>query len=169
MKKVLFVALAGLFGFGLHAQSIGLGVTAGYLNVRASAKFDGITVSDSQSGFFVGGLVDFALTEKTSIQPELLYANVDEASALFLPVMIKSYITEKLNFQVGPQFVFSLEESTPDFSSFEFDLAGGLGFDITSNFFIQARYSFQLNNSYTGDEDIKVRGNYLTAGVGYKF
>ncbi len=169
MRKVLFIATAVLFGLNVQAQSVDFGITAGYLNGRASVKFDEGTFSDSQSGFFIGALVDFVLTEKTSIQPELLYANIDEGSALMLPVMLKSYITEKLNFQVGPQFVFSLEESVEDFSNVELGLAGGLGFDITSNFFLQARYSFQLSNSYTGNEDVKVRANYFTAGVGYKF
>lgn len=169
MRKVFFIAMAVLFGLNIQAQSIDFGVTAGYLNGRASVKFDEGTFSDSQSGFFIGGLVDFVLTEKTSIQPELLYASIDDGSALMLPVMLKSYITDKLNFQVGPQFVFSLEESVEDFSNVELGLAGGLGFDITDNFFLQARYSFQLNNSYTGSEDFKVRANYLTAGVGYKF
>lgn len=165
----MFIAITTLFVCGVKAQSVDFGVTAGYLNARASIKVDGVSLSASESGFFAGLLADFSLTDKTSIQPELLYVNVDEGSALFVPVMLKVGITEKLNFQAGPQFVFSLEESTPDFSSYEIDLAAGLGFDITDNFFIQARYSFQLNNSYTGNEDAQVRANYLTAGLGYNF
>ena len=66
--------------------------------------------------------------------------------------------------------VFSLEDDIPDeISSFEFDIAGGIGYDITEDFFVEARYTFQLNNSYTGSEDVKLRGNYLTVGLGYWF
>ena len=86
-----------------------------------------------------------------------------------LPILGKFAISEKFNFQVGPQMVFSLEESVEDFSNVEFDVAGGVGYDIDDDFFLEARYTFQINNSYTGSEDVKVRGNYLTIGVGYKF
>jgi opacity protein-like surface antigen len=65
--------------------------------------------------------------------------------------------------------VFSLEDTPEDISSIEFDLGAGAGYDITENLFAEARYSFQINNSYTGSEDITVRGNYLTIGLGYTF
>ena len=45
----------------------------------------------------------------------------------------------------------------------------GIGYDIEDAFFAEARYTFQLNNSYTVPEDFKIRGNYLTIGLGYKF
>ena len=86
-----------------------------------------------------------------------------------LPILGKFAISEKFNLQAGPQLVFSFEETPEDFSSVEFDIAGGIGYDIDEDFFIEARYTFQINNSYTGSEDVKVRGNYLTVGLGYKF
>lgn len=170
MKKLLLVAITVLgFTYSSQAQEVRFGATAGYLNARASVKADGVSISASESGFYIGAIADFNVAENFNIQPELLYANVDEASALFLPILGKFAISEKFNIQVGPQVVFSLEESIEDFSSVEFDIAGGLGYDITDDFFVEARYTFQINNSYTGDEDIKVRGNYLTVGLGYKF
>lgn len=54
-------------------------------------------------------------------------------------------------------------------SSFEFDIAIGFGYDLTEDFFFEARYTLQINNTYTGSEDVKVRGNYLSLGLGYKF
>lgn len=169
MKKIVFSAALLLSGMWLQAQDVDFGVTAGYLNGEAKVKGDGLTISGNESGFYVGAVADFTLTEDFHIQPELVYASIDESDALFLPVMAKYYVAPKLNLQAGPQFVFSLEESVEDISSVEFDLAGGLGFDITEEFFIEARYSFQINNSYTGPEDVKLRANYLTIGVGYTF
>jgi len=170
MKKLFFVGLA-VVGFvcSSQAQDVRFGATAGYLNARGSVKAEGISISDSESGFYIGAVADFEVAENFNIQPELLYANVDEASALFLPVLGKFAIAEKFNLQVGPQLVFSLEEDIEDVSSVEFDIAGGLGYDITEDFFVEARYTFQINNSYTGSEDIKLRANYLTVGLGYKF
>jgi len=170
MKKLLLVAIAVLgFTYASQAQEVRFGATAGYLNARGSVKVDGVTVSDSNSGFYLGAVADFEISENFNIQPELLYANVDEADGIILPILGKFAISEKFNIQAGPQLVFSLEDTPDDFSSVEFDLAGGIGYDIDEDFFLEARYTFQINNSYTGSEDIKVRGNYLTLGVGYKF
>ena len=170
MKKLLLVAITVLgFTYLSQAQEVRFGATAGYLNARGSVKAGDISISASESGFYLGAVADFNVSENFNVQPELLYANVDGSSGLMLPILGKFAISEKFNLQAGPQLVFSLEDSIENYSSVEFDIAGGLGYDITDDFFVEARYTFQINNSYTGSEDIKVRGNYLTVGLGYKF
>jgi len=169
MKKFILGAACLLGGLVLHAQDVDFGVTAGYLNAEGKVKAEGVTFSGNESGFYIGAVADFTLTDEFHIQPELVYASVDEADAILVPIMAKYYIVDKFNLQAGPQFVFSLEDTPEDISSVEFDLGAGLGYDITENFFAEARYSFQINNSYTGSEDITVRGNYLTIGLGYTF
>ena len=170
MKKLVLVVVA-VFAIVLssNAQEARFGATAGYLNARGSVKAEDVTVSASESGFYIGAVADFNVAENFNIQPELLFAVVDESEGIILPILGKFAISEKFNLQFGPQLVFSLEDTPEDFSSVEFDVAGGIGYDIDKDFFIEARYTFQLNNSYTGSEDIKVRGNYLSVGVGYKF
>ena len=170
MKK-LFLVTISLFAltYSSNAQEVRFGATAGYLNARGVLKYGEATLSNSESGFYAGAVADFNVSESFSIQPELLYARVDGSDGLMLPILGKIAVAEKLNFQVGPQIVFSLEETVGDFSKVELDIAGGIGYDIDEDFFLEARYTFQINNSYTGSEDIKVRGNYLTIGVGYKF
>lgn len=170
MKRIVLATVAVIaLAFSAQAQDVRFGATAGYLNARASVKADGLSISASESGFYVGAVADFLVSESFSVQPELLFASIDESNGLLLPILGKFAISEKFNFQVGPQLVFSLEDTPEDFSSVEFDIAGGIGYDINEDFFIEARYSFQINNSYTGSEDVKVRGNYLTIGMGYKF
>lgn len=170
MKKVLLMTVAAFgFVFSSQAQEVRFGATAGYLNARGSVKAEDISISASESGFYLGAMADFAVSDNFSVQPELLYASVDGSDGLLLPILGKFAISEKFNFQVGPQLVFSLEDTPEDFSSVEFDIAGGIGYDINEDFFVEARYTFQINNSYTGSEDVKVRGNYLTIGMGYKF
>lgn len=170
MKKLL-LAIIALFSiiYSSQAQEVRFGATAGYLNARGVLKFGNDSFSSSQSGFYAGAVADFGITEKFNIQTEALYARVDGADGLMIPIFGKYRITEKFNIQAGPQLVFSLEDSIENYSSVEFDIAGGLGYDITDDFFVEASYTFQINNSYTGSEDIKVRGNYLTVGLGYKF
>ncbi len=170
MRKPFLVLVALLGSFtGLIAQDADFGFTAGFINARGSVKVDGGTFSADESGIYAGVVADFTVTETFHIQPELVYASIDGGDGLLLPVMAKFYIAPKVNFQAGPQFVFSLEDLPEDISGIEFDLAGGIGVDIIGGLFAEARYSFQLNNSYTGPEDVKIRGNYLTIGVGYTF
>lgn len=170
MKKLLLMTVAAFgFVYSSQAQEVRFGATAGYLNARGSVKADGVSISASESGFYIGAVADFSVSENFSVQPELLYANVDESDGLLLPILGKFAISEKFNLQVGPQLVFSLEDTPEDISSVEFDIAGGIGYDIDEDFFVEARYTFQINNSYTGNEDVKLRSNYLTVGLGYKF
>lgn len=170
MKKYLITGLALLATTaGSMAQDIDFGITAGYMNARGVIEADGISLSANESGFYGGIVAEFSVADKIGIQPELLYASIDGSDGLLLPILLEYAVTPKLHFQAGPQLVFSLEDVPEDFTGVEFDLAGGLGFDITDAFFAEARYTFQINNSYTGAEDVSVRGNYLTLGLGYKF
>lgn len=170
MKKYLITGLA-LFAAAVSgvAQDIDFGITAGYMNARGVIKADGVSLSADESGFYGGVVAEFTVSEKVGIQPELLYASIDGSDGILLPILVEYAITPKLHFQAGPQLVFSLEDVPTDFTGVEFDLAGGLGYDFTDAFFAEARYTFQINNSYTGPEDVSVRGNYLTLGLGYKF
>lgn len=170
MKKYLITGFALLAATAVSmAQDIDFGITAGYMNARGVVKVEGVSLSADESGFYGGVMAEFSVSDKVGIQPELLYASVDGSDGLLLPILLEYAITPKLHFQAGPQLVFSLEDVPEDFTGVEFDLAGGLGFDITDAFFAEARYTFQINNSYTGPEDASVRGNYLTLGIGYKF
>jgi len=82
----------------------------------------GFGFSGNKSGFFVGFTLEFQVSEKFSIQPELQYANSDE-STLVMPIMAKYYVSEKFNLQGGPQLDLFLNAPT-GFTS----LGVGLGF-----------------------------------------
>lgn len=170
MKKLLLsvIAMAAFVSF-TNAQETKFGATAGFLSANAKVEFMGISVTDSESGFYVGAVADFGISEKFHIQPELAYASFGDGSALLLPIMAKFYVSEKFNIQAGPQLVFNLEETGDDYSSMYIDLGAGVGYDISEKFFVEARYAFQLNDAYTGDEDFSTKIGFLNIGVGYYF
>ena len=98
--------------------------------------------------------------------------NINDTSTLSLPVVGKLYVGgSDFNIQGGPQISYVLEDSIDGVTNFIFSGVAGLGYDIGDNFFIQARYAFQINNSITGaaSSDVTLRNNFLSAGVGYKF
>jgi hypothetical protein len=119
-KTILLVALA--FGmFSANAQDISFGAKAG-INL-ASVSGDDTDDLDGRTGFHVGAVAEFSLSEKFSLQPELLYstqgAKFEETAFeqgvtargeatvkldyILLPVMAKYYIAEGLSIEAGPQ------------------------------------------------------------------
>ncbi len=163
--------LVTAFGFTINAQdgNSRFGVTAGYLNANSKIESEGLSGSAGESGFFFGLIGEFEVSDKVSIQPELLYANVDDLSFLQIPVMAKVYVSEEFSLQAGPQITYTLEEVADDFTKVNLGLGIGFAYDFTNQFFVESRYTFQLNNYYTGSADIESRIGWLNIGVGYKF
>lgn len=116
-----------------------------------------------------------------------------------LPVMVKYYATPALSFQAGPQigFLVSAENEYDIVSNFEdfeinesgtedvkdelkkisFGLNFGLGYDISSSLFVQARYHLGLSDiSDYDDQDEefevdfeKLKNQSFQLSLGYKF
>src|SRR5690554_2124613 len=158
MKKVLLIAAVAVFGLGVsNAQETTFGVLGGLSII--SADVDG--ASDSETGFHIGGFADIGLSDQFSIQPELTYTISGDVSVFGINAIAKYYATDELNIQLGPQvgivggdFADAMDFFLgDDWNNLNLQLAVGLGYDFTENFFAQARYGFQLNNHYTGDAD----------------
>lgn len=174
MKKVLLAAVGLFFAAQVNAQEFG--ITAGYLNLTASTSYGDMDVSASESGFYAGVLADFELSESFHLEPAVVYGNANEANTLFIPVLVKYYIeTSGFNIQAGPQGTLVLDDlEGSGVKSFGLDLGFGAGYDINENFFLQARYAFELTNRADTDffgapDDLKAHINSLFVGVGYKF
>jgi opacity protein-like surface antigen len=82
--------------------------------------------------------------------------------------MDKYYVYKNLNIQAGPQFDFSLHSVREEYTRTSIALGVGAGYDINANIFVEARYTFQLNDYYTGDVDITTKTNMFLIGVGCK-
>ena len=173
MKKILFIALVAICGaFTVNAQTAKFGLKAGYVNISAKEKYQDVSASISESGFYLGALADITMSESFHIQPEVNYANAEETSFLYIPVLAKYYISDS-GFQVmaGPQANIVLEEAMEGINNFGLDLTFGVAYDIDEHFFVEARYSFELTNRIKdgGEYDVSGRFNTLFVGIGYKF
>jgi len=104
------IALVALFSLSsAYGQDTRFGATAGYLSGSVKVDVGFGSVSVSESGFYGGVFAEIPLSDKFRIQQELLYASIDGADFLQLPVMAKYYVAEKFNIQGGLQFNLSLE------------------------------------------------------------
>lgn len=172
MKKLFLLGALALFG-AMNAQTK-FGLNAGYLGGYAKAKTPTETMTDSNSGFYFGGFAEFTASEKVKIQPGINYLNIDGSGAMQVPIMAKFYVDPKFNLQLGPQFIFDFSSVPAEFSSYynktNFALALGTAYEFTNNFFLEGRYSFQLNDHLkNAPAGYSVKANYLNLGVGYRF
>ncbi len=174
MKKVLFIAAVALFGLGkASAQETTYGLTAGFHSLTASVSGSGINVSDSASGFFAGFFIDFNVSEKFNIQPEIQFASTykdgENGSMIIIPIMAKYYVSDKFNVQAGPQFDLVLDDSER-LNKLGFGLGFGVGYDFSEKLFSAARYSIGLNNRIEdAPSDMSAKLDTFQIGLGYRF
>jgi hypothetical protein len=188
MKKII-LAVVAVFAFSFaNAQETKFGAKVA-LNI-ATLTGDAEDVS-SIVGFQIGGFAEFKISDKFSIQPELLFSTQgaqvqsegDEVdfnlSYLNIPVMAKYYATPKLSFELGPQigFLTSAKGKTMGvsvdiddfFKSTDFGLNFGAGYDFTNKFSAGVRYNLGLSNIAEDSGDESIQNSVFSISLGYKF
>ncbi|MBW4361335.1 porin family protein [Flavobacterium taihuense] len=126
MKKIILAAVAVLvFGF-TNAQKAQFGIKGGLNVANQIYSEDGAPSPSSIIGFHIGGFVEVKMSDKFSIQPEVLYStqgskfdmNVDyngtnyntedvfKLSYINIPIMFKYYAAERFSLEAGPQIGF---------------------------------------------------------------
>ncbi|MGJ5643349.1 porin family protein [Formosa sp. S-31] len=192
MKKQFLVLALSLIGISATAQSWStkaqLGVKGG-VNF-ATVKGDRFDSPDSRTSFNAGLILEAPLNEIISLQPEAFYSGqgfkIDEdydaeyqVDYIQVPVLLKVYIVEGLNIQVGPQFGFKINEeldfeptnddgdiNTNEIEDFDMQIATGLEYKFAQNFFIQGRYTYGFSELI---KDYDVHSSVFSVGIGFMF
>ena len=191
MKKIfLGAALAvGTLGF---AQSFGV---KGGGNMSTVAGLEDID-TEYKFGWNAGIFMNIPLSESFSLQPEALYNtlgtkakfsdNTDndvtwKLDYVTVPVMVQYNATPKFYLEAGPQFGVLVsskekvgsetsESNIEDMNHFDFGAAAGLGYWITPNLGVNARYVAGFSDIMRGNGSNKdVRNNNIQVGLSYKF
>ncbi|WP_338647784.1 porin family protein [Flavobacterium sp. KS-LB2] len=196
MKKIiLMVVMVFTVGF-VNAQGkedMAFGIKGG-LNISTitNADVDGVN-SKSLVGFHVGFFGEFVLSDKFSIQPEVLYSTQGtkiefegikgdlKLDYIAIPVMAKYYVADSFSLELGPQIGFLVsakaksggesEDVKDELKSTDVSLNFGLGYDITENFMIGARYNLgltRLQDELLPGED-ESKNSVFQISIGYKF
>ncbi|MBU2950724.1 PorT family protein [Tamlana agarivorans] len=183
MKKLLLVTAVAIFGaVNLHAQDLQFGVKGG-LNF-ANVMGDQSENKDLVTAFNFGGMVEIPISEKFSVQPEIMFSgngfsineDVTALNYLDIPVMAKYYLTKGLSIEAGPQIGFLLSAKTEDidvkdsYNNVNFGLSTGVGYKLDNGINFGARYNLGLSNINDIDgSSIKNRLGALQLSVGYFF
>ena len=188
MKKII-LTVAAIFAIGFaNAQEVKFGVKAG---VNFSTFTGDVQNVDGKVGFHVGALVDIKVSEKFSVQPELMYSSLGAKSEIFgttvtttadyivIPVMAKYYVATGFNLEVGPQIGFIMSAKSKgggteidvkeDFASTDFGANFGAGYDFTENISAGVRYTLGLSNVAKNSGSDKIHNSNLGISLAYKF
>lgn len=129
MKKLLLVAALAVMGISANAQELRFGPKAGYSMSTLKYKDNsGSASTDPLHTFYVGGLVEYKISDKFGVQGEILYSqlggkiteSVEDEDGFFkiqnkmtfgtlmVPVSAKYFITEGLSVSAGASFGYIL-------------------------------------------------------------
>ncbi|MEK8180937.1 porin family protein [Flavobacterium buctense] len=179
MKKII-LTMAAVFAVSFaNAQDSKGGSSDMKFGVKAglnNSNYTGDADTDAATSFYIGGLVDFTISEKFHVQPELLYsvegADSDSMSFLRIPIMAKYYVAEGFSLQAGPEFAFKIateNDITDEFTkSLDYGLGIGAGYELESGLFFDARYNLGLANISDVD-GFDVGTSSIQVGLGYRF
>lgn len=175
-------------------QQTAFGIKAG-LNLTNLKVSDPDASYDSRSGFHAGFFVREKFS-KVAIQPEFLISTLstdvssstlgdwqDRFTYLNIPIMVRFYIVDGLNFHAGPQFGFLLDgdrqysgplgqgsEDIKDYyknSDVSISLGGGWDFPFGMNVDVRYNVGVQDINEASGGEEAKSR--VFQVSVGWNF
>lgn len=172
-------------------QGLRLGVKGG-LNV-SNFIGDGMegTNNTYRTSVHLGVLTEIIVSDKFSIQPELLYSGQgysgnatpgfsrSKYNYLNFPVMGKIYVTEKLNIEAGPQvgfLLYSKERTDTEIITYknqktvDFGINVGLAYELDNGVFFQTRYNLGLSNINSGSDAVakKYSNSVIQFSVGLK-
>lgn len=167
-KLLLFCAFAVFISSVSFGQGIRYGFKLG-LNVSQISSFssdianlDGNAIispsssfDESRFGFAASFIAEIPINDKLSFQPEFGYATQGNKAEsvryenLILPLALKINLN---NFfiNVGPQASLKISDSdqSENFESFDFSGFGGIGYKITGNIFVEARYTIGFSEIF---------------------
>lgn len=187
--KILYLTLVCfiLFFDKNHAQTDFQNKENTEYGIKAGINFaelwgdDALLESDRKVGYSIGAYANYKLFKSLSLQPELIWSLQGEDSKdsgrykisyINIPVMLK-WKENKFYYEIGPQLglqTINTSKSVPEelklenFETFDFSINLGIGYKISEDWSVGARYSQGLTNIVDG-RDLKNSVFYL--GLSY--
>ncbi|WP_108803898.1 porin family protein [Aquimarina sp. Aq107] len=186
MKKGILIIVITVLGLStVNAQDFSLGVKGG-LNFTTLTGGNNSEIGWT-TDFNLGVMAEIKISEKFSLQPELMYSgqgygsDVDSEGIIALnyfnvPLMSKYYVTKGLSIEAGPQIGFLLSTkggintNKDQFKTMDFGVNFGLGYKLDNGLYFSARYNLGLSNinNIDGISD-KNRNGVFQLSIGYFF
>jgi hypothetical protein len=194
MKKTLIVFIAIGIGAFANAQKtkqdegIKLGIKGGLniSNLMGDVEDFGIRTS-----IHAGLVAEIIVSDKFSIQPELLYSGQGatytgslpgfrrvKLDYITLPVLAKFPLANHLYLETGPQIGFLISaknktnesnEKIEDLKTIDFGLNAGLNYELNNGVFFQARYNLGLTDIGIAGDNNRASNAVIQFSIGKLF
>ena len=178
MKKLLLTSLILVLAISSLSAQTEFGVKSGYFKSfrETNTTFEGDGLKNNKNyndGFYIGAFVEFSISERFYIQPEVTYVNIkNDFDQLQIPVLAKYRIGKKFKVLAGPNLGFLLN-TNENFHSYYLGVSLGVSYDITNRLSIEARYNLALSNSlkddFSSSSDLLDEFNGFQFGLVYRF
>lgn len=196
MKKMFLIAALAVFGMSQSDAQVKFGVKAG---PQLTNLIGDDTDGDMKFGFNIGGYANIRFSEQFAFQPELLYSLqgnkgeymgtdvTNNLSYINIPLMMKWYAYDGLNFEFGPQVgfnvaskvkvdgsAFDLADGDYDFDevygedpeTVDFGVNIGAGYELPMGLNFGIRYTHGLTDIV---KDVDMKNSAISLGIGYTF
>ena len=177
MKKLFLTFALILLCLNLNAQTNSTPDQGIKFGIKAGVNFASITGDEtdnlsSLTGFHVGGVVDIPVSEKFSVQPELLYStqgaeygNSDGYDGKFkldyinIPVMAKLFVADGFSIQAGPQIGFNVS-AKDEYKGVDPGFNGDSGTDDIKDFVKGTDFAINLGLGYEMQNGLNFSARY---------
>lgn len=206
MKKVFLIAAVAVLGMKNVEAQVSYGIKAApQLTNLVGDDMDDVD-NKAKVGFNAGVYANFRVSDQFAIQPEIQYSTQGAKTSssetvagvttkqelkakldyINVPVMVKWYAYDGLNFEFGPQVGFNTSaklegtttitegDSSATFESdmdiedakTDFGLNFGVGYEMPAGFNVGFRYTHGLSDVV---KDLKAKNSVMALSVGYSF
>jgi hypothetical protein len=178
MKKLLFTFALILCSVVVFSQKFGAKAGVNFATFGADA-----TNQEIRTAFHIGGYAQFPLSDKITLQPELLFNSLGEGSSnwtmnyLSIPVIFAYNFNEKFSVHAGP-YLGILMSADVDGTDVKDEMSGtdiglnlGVGYNL-GKINLYGRYSTGFSNILDNDAifgSAKLNNVAFQFGVGYTF
>jgi len=168
MKKYFFIIIALGFTISINAQETKFSIVGGLQNAAVQGDLidQGFNTGNS---FYIGLGSEFSFSNRSSIYSELTYSNFSGTSYFQLPILYKYRFSEKTSFLLGPQLGYVTDKSARFVNNFSIGLSGGLRRDFSDKLYGMLKYTYQLNDHYSGSFNTSHKIDMASIGIGFKF
>ena len=172
MKRLSIILFSLLFSVTTYSQGVDFGIKFGanFANISDASGLD------NKTGFHAGAFAALKFNDKVALQGELLYSqqgakfspgdfNLDYVN---VPVIVKYYLVQGLNIQLGPQFGFLVDDNinAGDAEGVDFSAVMGVGYDLPFGLRIDGRYNLGLTDVVKNDNG---KNQVFSLALGYSF
>lgn len=192
MKKLFFLTLALCTVLVANAQKskrdegIKLGIKGGLNVANLMGDVEEVAIRTS---IHAGLVAEIIVSDKFSIQPELLYSGQGASDTrdgggrikldyITLPVLAKFPIAKNLSLETGPQIGFLISgkykdndsnDKIEDTKTIDFGLNAGLNYELNNGVFFQARYNLGLTDVGIAGDNNRASNAVIQFSIGKLF